>query len=144
MEEQTKTFFGLYERFFNDALAGQANLDRLSSFYSEEFIAAGPNVVKSGKNDDQFKKVMEQGYQRYRAIGTKAMQVRHVGCHDIDGGHWVARVAWTASYLSAHGNLTVVDFEVHYLMEMRSGEPKIFGWIAGDEEALLRANGIID
>lgn len=144
MDEQIRVFFAQYERLFNDALGGEANLDQLSRFYSDEFIAAGPNGVRTGKNDDQLKKVMAQGYEHYRAIGTKSMHVRHVSCHDIDRGHCVARVEWTAGYESAHGKRIDVDFEVHYLIEMRGVEPRIFGWVAGDEESLLREKGIID
>jgi hypothetical protein len=36
----------------------------------------------------------------------------------------------------------VIDFDVHYLVQQLNAEPKVFGWISGDEQALLREHGI--
>ncbi len=36
-----------------------------------------------------------------------------------------------------------IDFDVHYLVQKLDDEPKIFGWVSGDEQALLRKHGII-
>lgn len=36
----------------------------------------------------------------------------------------------------------IIDFDVHHLVQQRDGGPKVFGWIAGDEQALLRERGI--
>jgi len=52
----------------------------------------------TGKNDNQLKQVMAQGY--------------------------------------------AIDFDVHYLVQKLDGDPKIFGWVSGDEQALLRKHGI--
>jgi hypothetical protein len=37
----------------------------------------------------------------------------------------------------------VIDFEVHYFVRTADGKAKIFGWISGDEQTLLREHGII-
>ena len=42
------------------------DMDEVASLYASEFIAASPAGVMAGKNDDQLKQVMAQGY---RAIG---------------------------------------------------------------------------
>jgi len=36
-----------------------------------------------------------------------------------------------------------LDFDVHYLVQALEGEAKVFGWVLGDEQALLREHGII-
>jgi hypothetical protein len=36
-----------------------------------------------------------------------------------------------------------IDFDVHYLVQKLDAEPKIFGWVSGDEQALLRKYGIV-
>jgi hypothetical protein len=36
----------------------------------------------------------------------------------------------------------VIDFDVHYLVQQLDAEPKVFGWISEDEQALLREHGI--
>ena len=38
---------------------------------------------------------------------------------------------------------TVLDFDVHYLVQVLEGIARVFGWIAGDEEAVLKRHGII-
>jgi hypothetical protein len=35
-----------------------------------------------------------------------------------------------------------IDFDVHYLVQKLAGEPKIFGWVSGDEQEVLRKHGI--
>lgn len=36
-----------------------------------------------------------------------------------------------------------IDFDVHYLVLLLGGEPKVFGWVSGDEQSLLREHGIV-
>lgn len=143
METSTRKLFERYERFFNQSLAGDMDMDEIASLYASDFIAASPAGVMTGKNDDQFKQVMAQGYAHYRAIGTKEMRIRSVGLSPMDDRHCVAHVAWTATY-SRHDKADVtIDFDVHYLVQKLDGEPKVFGWVSGDEQALLKKHGII-
>jgi hypothetical protein len=118
-------------------------LDELASLYASEFIGAAPAGVRTGKNDDQFKQAMAQGYEHYRAIGTKEMRIRNIRLSPIDQLHCVAHVAWAASYARKDQPDVAIDFDVHYLIQMLDGEPpKVFGWISGDEQALLKQNGV--
>ena len=143
METSVRQLFDRYERFFNRALSGDVDLDEVASLYASEFIGAAPAGVKSGKNDEQFKQVMAQGYAHYRAIGTKEMRIRHVCLSPIDEYHCVAHVAWTATYARKEQPEVAIDFEVHYFVQNLDGEAKVFGWVAGDEQALLRQHGVI-
>jgi hypothetical protein len=97
----------------------------------------------AGKNDDQLKKVMAQGYAHYRTIGTKEMRIRNVRLSPIDEHHCVTHVAWTATYARQDQADVAIDFDVHYFVQKLDGEPKVFGWVSGDEQALLRKHGII-
>lgn len=36
-----------------------------------------------------------------------------------------------------------IDFDVHYLVQLLGGEPRVFAWVSGDEQALLREHGIV-
>lgn len=143
MEANLKAFFERYESLFNRALAGKADMDEVAALYAPEFIAASPAGVMAGKNDDQLRQVMAQGYARYRAIGTKGMHVREVRLSPIDELHCLAHVAWTATYAREGQPDVAIDFEVHYLIQQLDGEPKVFGWVSGDEEALLKEHGVI-
>lgn len=143
MEASVRKFFARYESVFNRSLGGDMDMDEVAALYASEFIAASPAGVMAGKNDDQLKQVMAQGYERYRAMGTKEMRVRDVRLSPIDDAHCVAHVAWTATYARKDLADVEIDFEVHYLVQMLDGEPKVFGWVSGDEQALLKQHGIV-
>lgn len=143
MEASIREFFKRYEGFFNQALRGDMDMNEVTSLYASEFIAASPGGVMAGKNDDQLKQVMAQGYARYRAIGTKEMRLRNVRLSPLDDHHCVAHVAWTATYGRAGQRDVAIDFDVHYFVQNLDGEPKVFGWVSGDEQALLRKHGIV-
>lgn len=142
-EESIKEFFDHYQRFFTEALAGNFDADELSALYTSDFIAASPSGVMTGKNDDTLKQNLINGYAYYRAIGTKSMQVRNIRLSPIDNQHAIAHVAWTAVYAKDMQPAISIDFEVHYFMQELNGQPRVFGWVSGDEQALLRERGIV-
>jgi hypothetical protein len=143
METSVRKFFERYERFFNQSLRGDMDTDEVAALYASEFIAASPSGVTTGKNDDQLKQIMAQGYARYRAMGTKEMRIRDIRLSPIDDYHCIAHVAWTASYARTGQPDIAINFDVHYFVQKLNGEPKVFGWVSGDEQALLRKHGII-
>lgn len=143
MEASVKKLFERYERFFNRSLGGEVDMDEMASLYAPEFIAATPAGVMTGRNDDTLRQAMTQGYAYYREIGTKGMRIRSVRLSPIDEHHCVAHVAWTATYARKSGPDVAIDFDVHYLVQKLGGEPKVFGWVSGDEQALLRKHGIV-
>jgi hypothetical protein len=142
METSVRKLFERYERVFNASLHGDVDMDEVTALYASEFIAASPAGVMTGKNDEQLRQAMVQGYARYRAIGTKEMRIRGLRISPIDEHHCVAHIAWRASYVRKDQADVVIDFDVHYLVQQLDAEPKVFGWISGDEQALLREHGI--
>jgi hypothetical protein len=143
IESSVRKFFDRYERCFNRSLGGDMNMDEVAALYASEFIAASPAGVMAGKNDEQLKQLMAQGYARYRAIGTKEVRIRNVRVSSIDDYHCVAHVAWTATYSRKDQPDVAIAFDVHYFVQNVDGEPRVFGWVSGDEQALLRKHGIV-
>jgi hypothetical protein len=143
MESAVRKLFERYESLFNQSLGGDVDMDEVASLYASEFIGAAPAGVRTGKNDNQFKQVMAQGYAHYRAIGTKEMRRRDVRLSPIDEHHCVVHVAWTATYARQGQPDVAIDFDVHYFVQKLDGEPKVFGWVSGDEQALLRKHGLL-
>ena len=127
METSVRTFFERYASFFNRSLGGDMDMDEVAALYASEFIAATPTGVVAGKNDDQLKQIMAQGYARYRAIGTKEMRIRDIRLSPIDDYHCVAHVAWTATYARKGQPDVAIDFDVHYFVQKLDAEPKVFG-----------------
>jgi hypothetical protein len=143
LEQAVRTLFALYECAFRQALAAEPDPEAVARLYAPEFIAASPAGVRTGRNDAQFLHVMAEGYARYRQIGTRDMRIRDIALSPIDDHHCVARVGWTATYARDDLPETVLDFDVHYLVQVLEGIARVFGWIAGDEEAVLKRHGII-
>lgn len=143
METNLWAFFDRYVSLFNRALDGDTDMDGIAAMYASEFIAASPTGVMGGKNDEQLRSLMSRGYERYRALGTKKMRLRNLRLTAMDAPHCVAHVGWTATYARAGRADVTIDFDVHYFVQKLNGEPQIFGWVAGDEQALLRSHGII-
>lgn len=125
------------------SLNGEIDGDEMAELYAPEFIAASPLGVLTGKNDAGFRQALSGGYEQYRRIGTKEMRVRGIEMSRIDELHCVAKVAWTASYDVSNGQRINIDFDVHYLMQELNGKLRIFGWISGNEQELLKQYGVI-
>ena len=143
METAVRKLFERYESVFNRSLAGNRDMDEVASLYASKFIAATPAGVMTGNNDDHLKQVMAQGYAHYREIGTKRMRIRQIHLSPIDDRHCMAHVSWTATYARRDQTETTIDFDVHYLVQKLDGDPKVFGWVSGDEQALLKQHGIV-
>ena len=143
MDTAVRKLFKRYERSFNRSLGGDMDLDETASLYASDFIAASPAGVTTGKNGEELKQAMAQGFARYRAMGTKQMRIRDLAISALDEHHCVAHVGWTAVYARQDRPDTAIEFDVHYLVQKLDGEPKVFGWVSGDEQALLRKHGIV-
>jgi hypothetical protein len=143
METTMTKFFERYVSVFNRALATEAGMDEVAALYASEFIAASPAGVTAGRNDDSLKQMMAQGYARYREMGTKQMRLRNLRVSPMDELHCLVHVAWTAILARKDRPDVTIDFVIHYFVQKLSGEPKVFGWVSGDEQALLRQHGIV-
>lgn len=142
-EEHIHAFFRRYQDIFRQGLRKQADMEQVASSYASAFVAASPAGIMAGQNDEQLQQAMLQGFERYRQMGTKNMTLRGVRVDPIDEHHCLAHVAWTATYDRDAAPDVAIDFDVHYLVQQLDGEPRIFGWVSGDEEALLKQHGIV-
>ena len=142
LQRTVERFFDEYAAGFNQALGPSPDLDAVASRYTDSFIGAGPKGVSVARNDDAFKETLRKGYDFYRSIGTKEMRVRSVDVVAIDDRHALATVHWGSRYRARDGRDVSIDFDVHYLLQLIGGVPKVFGFISGDEEALLRQHGL--
>jgi len=133
--------FERYEREFNQGLQGQADLDAIAGLYANAFIAATPAGVFGGDNDDKLKDATTQGFQRYRDTGCRRMDLRGLETKPFDALHALARVDWSALY-EVNGERKAIPFTNLYLVRVEGDDAKVFGWITGDEAALLKQHGI--
>ena len=94
-------FFAEYETTFNRALSETATVDveATAGAFADCFIEANPNGVMCGKNDEQFRTVIPQGYEFYRSIGTKSMEISSLTVTALDDYRAMAKVRWQALYV---------------------------------------------
>jgi len=140
-----KTFFADYERRFNRALSDPSEIDveATAGAFAECFVEANPNGVACGRNDAEFRAHIPKGYAFYRSIGTKSMKIVSLVATHFDDRHSYVRVQWEALYIKKDGSEESVGFEVIYLVQMQGKEPRIFGYITGDEQKVLSEKGLI-
>ncbi|WP_333816302.1 nuclear transport factor 2 family protein [Tabrizicola sp.] len=143
MEQAVRQLFERYADFFAKSLAAEPDAREAAALYASAFIGATPAGIVTGRNDAEFLQAMRVGYAHYRSIGTRQMRIRHLHIQRLDDWHCIASVAWRAVYARDDLPETEIDFEVHYLVQVLDGVAKVFGWMSGDEEALLKARGVV-
>ncbi|KUG20835.1 MAG: hypothetical protein KO206_02305 [Methanomicrobiaceae archaeon] len=141
----TEEFFAAYAAGFNNALADppEVDVEAAAGAFADCFIAADPNGVLCGKNDEQLRAQIPAGYAFYRSIGTKSMRVVSLTVTPLDDSHLITRVHREARYRKKGGSEEEIDFDVIYFVRTVGKQPRIFGYIPGDDQALLRERGLI-
>jgi hypothetical protein len=138
-------FFELYAARFNQALADPPveDVEGTARAFADYFVGARPAGVMGGPNDARLREVIPQGNAFYRSVGTKAMAIRGIDVTTIDDLHAMARVHWESSHVKPDGGEVNIPFDVVYLLQMLDGVPRIFAYITGDEQGVLRAHGLL-
>ncbi len=143
--KMVEDFFAAYAASFNRALddAPEIDVEATAGVFSDCFIAADPNGVSCGKNDEQFRAQIPEGFAFYRSIGTKSMKIASLAVTPLDDYHLMAKVHWVSVYRKKDGGDEQIDFDNIYFVQTIGNKPRIFGYITGDEQKLLRERGLI-
>ena len=144
IENRIKQFFADYENRYAAALAGSIDVEATAAAFAAEFIEANPFGVQAGKNDEEFRKVIPQGMDFYRKIGTKSMEVDNLSITTLDPFHYLAKVHWRATYARKEKDDLLIAFDVIYFLQDIDQELKIFAYITGDERGVMKEHGLID
>jgi hypothetical protein len=142
-----QAFFHTYEKRINEALANPGSMDKhaMTGDYTESFIEASPEGVQIFHNDEQYAKALLPAFEEQRRIGTQSMNIVSINTVGIDDLHVSATIHWRAVYKrQKDGKVIEINFNETYLLHWIGNTPKIFAYIAGDEQALLKKNGLID
>ncbi|HOI58484.1 MULTISPECIES: hypothetical protein [unclassified Methanoculleus] len=138
-------FFAAYAAGFNKALvdAPEIDVEATAEAFADCIIAADPNGVSCGRNGEEFRAQIPKGFEFYRSIGTKSMRVASLAVTPLDDYHLMAKVHWVSVYRRKDGSDDQIDFENIYFVQTIGEKPRIFGYITGDEQKLLRERGLI-
>jgi hypothetical protein len=142
---QLERFFAEYEARFNRVLGEnpEEDIEATAAAFADCFIGANPNGVNCGQNNEQLRAFIARSNVFYRSIGTKSMSIAGLEITSLDGFHAMAKVHWDSRYVRKDGQNVQIEFDVIYLIQMRGGTPKIFGYITGDESRVLQEYGLI-
>ena len=138
-------FFREYAQAFERSLGESVDVAAIRGFFAEAFVSAGVGgQVAAGANDEAFAETLKQGYAFYKSIGTRSMSVDRVEAEALYENHDRVRVFYSAGYRKKDGAEISIPFDVLYLLQRRTGGPRIFGFIAGDEMAAFKSHGLVD
>jgi hypothetical protein len=145
-KEEIERFFAAYAKRSNDALRSPPieDVDGVVTVFAPYFVEASPKGVMGGPNGDEFRKMVPQGFAKYREVGGKAMRVTRVKTTELDDINALARVDWEFDYVrKSDGRSGVVAFQNIYLLNFADGSPKVFAYITPDEEQAMKDHGLI-
>jgi hypothetical protein len=140
---QLDVFFKLYADRFNNALNHSADVEGTAKSFSDCFIGASPLGVMCGNNNEAFRVALRQGYEFYKGIGIKAMDIVLKETTILDDFHEMTKVRWKSSYTKKDSSMGSIEFDNIYFTQTKGEESKIFAYITGDEQAALKANGLL-
>jgi hypothetical protein len=137
-------FFAAYAQRFNDSLKEKPVVDAagVRNSFAPYFVEASPVGVQGGKNGLMFRMMIPRGFAHYKKIGTTAMNVTSLEVTDIDDMHVMARVGWDSRYRK-DGKEIRIPFTNVYLLQVTDEGPKIFAYITGDEQKVMKEHGLI-
>ena len=141
--DRVEEFFAAYAARFEAGLAGEPDVDGTVNCFAKYFVEASPVGVMGGPNDDNFRKVIPKGMEQYRKTGAKAMKVSSVNTTRLDDFHIMARVHWQSFYTKKNGDELIIEFDVIYFLQDLNNELKIFAYITGDEQGVLKEHGLV-
>ena len=137
-------FFNRYAERFNQSLDGEVvDAEQTAAAFADCFVEASPVGINCGQNDESFRKVIPQGYQFYKSIGITSMDINAKEITLLDAYHAMVKIKWSSRFIRKDHSQGSIGFEVIYFLQTKDMAPKIFAYITGDEQASLKANGLI-
>lgn len=141
---EIENFFNRYEARVNDALSGaDPDIDETVNSFASEFIEASPAGVISAKNDKKFRKAISQGWNFYKEVGIRAMDILSTQITILDNLHAIVKVHWNSTFVRKNKTHGDVAFDVFYLLQKTGDDLRIFAYITGDEQQALKDEGLV-
>jgi hypothetical protein len=145
-EPAVRRFFQAYQDRMNAALEAPPKVDvaAATAAFARYFVGSNPKTVSGGRNGWFLRFMIPRGYAFYRKIGTRRMEVRGLEVEALDDFHAMARTHWWSSYRKKSGETVEIEFDnIYFLHIPASGEPKIFAYVTGDEQQVLKDHGLV-
>lgn len=143
-EEIIKKFFAAYAARMNEALNDPPKIDAeaTAAAFAGCFVEASPAGIICGKNDEAFLEQIPKGYEHYKNIGTRSMNITSLEITPLDELHAVAKVHWDSNYVRKDKKEIRIEFDVFYFVQMKADIPEIFAYVTGDEQKVMKEYGL--
>jgi hypothetical protein len=143
-KKQIEVFFAAYQKRFNNSLGGKkVDVKGTVNSFAAYFVEAHPGGVLGGKNDKKFESLIKKGNEQYKKIGAKSMTIRKLDFINIDDMHAMVTIRWKSNYEKEDTSQVRIDFDVTYFVQSIKGKLKIFAYVTGDEQKVLKGHGLI-
>lgn len=142
INDQIEQFFEEYEKRFAEGLAGNAVAEETAKAFADFFVEASPMGIMGGKNDQEFLDRVPKGYDFYRSIGITKMEIRQLDITELNELHYMVEVYWESFY-EKDSQPGSIEFSVIYFLQHLNGSLKVFAYITGDEQAVLKERGLV-
>jgi hypothetical protein len=146
IRKKVETFFKRYAATYARALAEKPGVDKaVSDAFADYFVESGPRGVHGARNGLVFRFMAKRGFSRYRKIGVQSMEIARLAIMPLkDGLHAMASVTWDSRTVRRiDGRLVRIVFDHVYFLTLVGGRPRIFAYVATDEEAILKRHRLI-
>lgn len=144
IKKDIESFFNQYEERVNNALSGKkVDTKGVINSFTDSFIESSPVGVICGKNGKEFGEQIKKGYEAYKKIGITAMDILTKEVIILDDFHAMAKIYWKSSYQKKDKTTGEIKFEVLYFLQTKDRNYKIFAFITGDEEKVLKEHGLV-
>lgn len=146
LQRKIEQFFHRYQQRFQRALddPGDVDAEGVVAAFADYFVGSSPAGVRGGKNGLMFKFAIARGFARYRKIGTVSMKIAAIETTALDKLHALAKVTWDSRYRRRKDGADVrIVFANVYLLRLQREGPRIFAYVTGDEEALLKKHRLV-
>jgi hypothetical protein len=143
MEQPIYEFFAAYEKRFYEALKGETDVEATANAFGPFFVEASPAGIHGGSNDQEFRKRIPKGMEFYRQIGTYSMEILSQDVTPLDDLHFMVKIHWKATYKNKDNTELAIEFDVIYFLQSKEDQLKIFAYITGDEDKVMREHGLI-
>ena len=96
---ELEIFFNHYADRFNQCLKeGVVDAEETAASFADCFVEASPIGITCGKNDENFRKMIPQGYEFYKSIGITSMDINAKEITLLDEYHAMVKVKWTSRF----------------------------------------------
>lgn len=142
INDAIEQFFEAYEKRFAEGLSGNEVAAGTANAFADFFVEASPVGISGGKNDEEFRDRVPKGYEFYRSIGITKMEIRQLDITELNELHHMVEVYWESFY-EKDGQQDSIEFSVIYFLQHLNGTLKVFAYITGDEQAVLKERGLV-